>query len=75
MKKFIRSMFVMTAMMSVVLTSCTKEETTETTSSAPTVLVNDGVAKISASSQVDSIMIDVEASADTNRKIKTLKLK
>lgn len=74
MKKFIRSMFVMTAMMSVVLTSCTKEETTETTSSAPTVLVNDGVAKISASSQVDSIMIDVEASADTNRKIKTLKI-
>lgn len=74
MKKLIKSMFVMTALMSAVLTSCTKDDTATVEKSAPTVLLNDGVAGASYSSQVDSIMLDIEASADTDVKIKSIKI-
>lgn len=74
MKKLFRTMFVLTAMTAVVFTSCKTEETVETEKVAPTVLVNDGVAGASYSSKVDSIMLDIEASADTDVKIKSIKI-
>jgi ribosomal protein L7/L12 len=74
MKKLFRTMFLLTAMTAVVFTSCKTEETVETEKVAPTVLLNDGVAGASYSSQVDSIMLDIEASADTDVKIKSIKI-
>jgi ribosomal protein L7/L12 len=74
MKKLFRTMFVLSAITAVVFTSCKTEETVDTVKAAPTVLLNDGVAGASFSSQVDSIMLDIEASADTDVKIKSIKI-
>ncbi len=74
MKKLFRTMFVLTAMSAVAFTSCKTEETVDAEKVAPTVLLNDGVAGASYSSKVDSIMLDIEASADTDVKIKSIKI-
>ncbi len=73
MKKSFKSIFLMAAIASSALfTSCGDKATTTVESAAPTLTVNDGVKKSSASLNVDSIAIKVIASADTERKITKL---
>lgn len=74
MKKYLQSIFVLTALAgSTLFTSCGDKKTTEDPeTNPPTLTVNDGVKASYASLSADTISIKILASADTDRKIKKL---
>jgi len=75
MKKVFKKLLVLTAISGLALTSCTKDPSNTTTESAPpTVVLNNGASSDNQSSQVAAITLKVEASADTDRKIKKLSI-
>jgi uncharacterized lipoprotein YajG len=70
MKKLFRTMFVLTALSSsMFFASCGDEEEVIKETVAPTLTVNDGVKASSASLGLDTVMIKVVASADTDVKL------
>ncbi len=75
MKKVFKSLFMMAAISGLALTSCTKDENgTTTESAAPTVSINNGATGDNKSAITEAITLRVEASADTDRKIKRLSI-
>ncbi|GAB1449713.1 hypothetical protein MASR2M44_27430 [Bacteroidota bacterium] len=73
MKKLMKSIFVLSALSVGFLSSCTKDETDSTKESlAPTVVINGGIGKTTISANTDSFLLDIQVSADTDRKIKSV---
>lgn len=74
MKKIFKSLIVLTAISGTVFTSCTKDPVTPPTtdSAKPTITLNSGVATDTKSANVDTIKLNILASAASDRKIKKL---
>lgn len=74
MKKLVKSMFMLSALTaSVLFTSCGDDAKVEDkTYAAPTMRVNDGVRSSSSAATLATVSLKVEATADTDRKIKKI---